>query len=66
MKTPSDVLEELRTLILKSPDARTISIWVFGWACGVCVQAGVSLDECAGFLRRYKNEGYEKEVSDDG
>ena len=60
VRTPAEVLEELRKLILKNPDARGISIYVFGWACGVCLAAGLTLDELAGFLRKYKNEGYEK------
>jgi hypothetical protein len=47
VKTPVEVLEELRKLVLKNSDARAISIYVFGWAFGVCLQAGVTLDELA-------------------
>lgn len=65
VKTPAEVLEELRRLILKNSDARVISIHVFGWACGVCSAAGVTLDELAGFIRKYQNNEYEK-GSDDG
>jgi hypothetical protein len=60
VRTPAEVLDALRKMILEHQDARALAIHVFGWACGVCVAAGVSLDECAGFLQRYKNEEYEK------
>lgn len=60
VRTPAEVLEGLRELILKSPDAREIAIHVFGWACGVSLAAGLTLDELAGFIKRYKNEEYER------
>jgi hypothetical protein len=56
VRTPADVLDELRKLVLKNADARQISIYVFGWACGVCLAAGVTLDELEGFLRKYKKD----------
>lgn len=60
VRTPGEVLDQLRELVLKSPDARTIAIHVFGWACGVCLAAGLTLDELEGFLRKYKNQQYER------
>jgi hypothetical protein len=63
VRTPGEVLDELRKLILKSPEARSVAIYVFGWACGVCRAAGLTLDELEGFIRKYKNDGYEKDVA---
>jgi hypothetical protein len=55
VRTPQDVLDELRKLVLKNPDARDIAIHVFGWACGVCLAAGLTLGELEGFLQKYRN-----------
>jgi hypothetical protein len=55
VKTPAEVLEALRDMILKHQDARALAIHVFGWALGVCLAAGVSINECASFLERYKS-----------
>ena len=59
----TETLEKLREFALKHPDARTVATYTFGWACGVCLAVGITRDELEGFLRRYKNEQYEKDAA---